>query len=1261
MARDQRPIVAPGSKSTDQALALLQMNDQLHRMTGLLDRMAVSATHVIEEWKKLHDIPQQIVHNHFLIDSLMGRPPGGGGGGGLIVGAGAGGGNLIIPGAGKVGAGTQLPVLQHLSTPEIFSQKKAPGPGQQDTRFDQGPNKPGPEAFIEKLGKGLENIGNAFIRLVGNVTGVKYGASHTVAKLMQLEGARAMMGMGGSDSRGGYGGYGGGGGRSGGRFRYATTNEVAGVVDSPQAGLGGEPFMEQRDTSYIAGGTNLVGELYHNRYTFDESHQWTEVLSHEHMSKLHAHLALQARMTPEEQEDILQRLERARTIEDEDPEKTPPPVTSPRKLGAIILKGSSKAGPTPPSGADPAPNLKASGLNVWPRPGAPAAPAPTAPAPAVAPSGGSPTPAPSVQQPGPTVTPPVQPSLAPTPVPSVPQAPTPTSTPAVQTPAPVSAPTPPPPAVEPPPVAVEPGKKGRKRGEPKLNDPTKPKTSRKPRTLKPKGSDVIPNTLGVGVDDAGDIISEPVLFDPEDQGVDDIIGGSVDLKGPKLPPAADPDREDVDFMTRAVSITGPDDPEDVNAILPDSVDVPKLTEPGKKGRKPKKTVASTPQVNAPTPTAGMKKQEVDELIGKLAATKVYRWSGETKRVHASAVLDKAKLRNLEGYLSGTKPFNQQAFSRYVEQLKEAKNVRGPDDAGIPAVDPDLIKQLEAAGQGVSQPQPQPQPQPSLTPSVEASSGVKPKRGRKKKEDKVVSIDDESTGPEKATVARNAPVNPGASAGGGGASSSGGGSAASSTKQPSSQQVRARYHHIFIDQLSKHMREADNLQADNQDMAAEGAAFKRNQGSGSGSGLEGTNAARAANDAERHSRNKFIEALDAFSRKSLMAGGVMGEAGAPDAMATLSGSFKLLAAEIGATLLPSIMQLSRAVQGVARWFRGQSEGFKGGVGTAAGIGLGVAGTYAAAKTLGLTSAAGWLFAGGGAAAGAGAAVSGGVMAGGMAAGMKHPYLAAAAVAAAGFTAANVAGHATSSDAERRFSATKDTWLDPLMGGIDKWWFDGVNKRTEDALLGADSPEEFRGLTNAREIEGTTTYKRYMKKNDKTGLEEFDFEGAQADRSKFRDRAKQHMANAESYSGQWYNPFRAGRTADQLKYALEETEKAKKLDTILGYEQDKAAGKELKVPESGEMLKEKEQDLLKKATPLLMDFATKTQPGYFSPEDIAKKVQLESLGTTPLQEELRKIHGETLQRMLEENKTSNRLLAAMMEKLGITKLAKNNSGN
>ena len=189
-------------------------------------------------------------------------------------------------------------------------------------------------------------------------------------------------------------------------------------------------------------------------------------------------------MTPEEQEDILQRLERARTIEDEDPEKTPPPVTSPRKLGAIILKGSSKAGPTPPSGADPAPNLKASGLNVWPRPGAPAAPAPTAPAPAVAPSGGSPTPAPSVQQPGPTVTPPVQPSLAPTPVPSVPQAPTPTSTPAVQTPAPVSAPTPPPPAVEPPPVAVEPGKKGRKRGEPKLNDPTKPKA---PQVVKASG------------------------------------------------------------------------------------------------------------------------------------------------------------------------------------------------------------------------------------------------------------------------------------------------------------------------------------------------------------------------------------------------------------------------------------------------------------------------------------------------------------------------------------------------------------------------------------------------------------------------------------------------------------------------------------------------------------------------------------------------------------------------------------------------------
>lgn len=741
-------------------------------------------------------------------------------------------------------------------------------------------------------------------------------------------------------------------------------------------------------------------------------------------------------------------------------------------------------------------------------------------------------------------------------------------------------------------------------------------------------------------------------------------------------------------MTKDVRLRGPDESVDTSDLIGDSVDVPKLTEPGKKKRGPKKTAASQPAVNAPTPAAGLKKQEVDDLIGKLSATKVYRWSKESKKVHASAALDKAKLGNLEGYLSGTKPFNQQAFSRYVEHLKELKNVRHPDDAGIPAVDPDLIKQLEAAGQSVMQ------PAQSLAPSVEAASGVKPKRGRKRKEDKVVSIDDQGAGPEKATVARNAPVKkqppvahqrvqppgiiqppppvsppppvaspPSPPSGGSGAAGGGDGSGTPSPKPGSAQKLRSRYHHVFIKELAGEMYKADNLMADNQDMAAQGAAFKRKQGPGAA----GSEATRSAHDAERQSRNKFIEALDAFSRKALLGGGVMGSAGAPDAMATLSGSFKLLAAEIGTTLLPSIIQMSRALQTAARWFKGQSESFKGGVGTAATVGIGLAGTYAAAKATGLTSAASWLFAPAAAAAGAAgaSALTGSTVnaaAGGAAAGgLKHPYLAAAAVAAAGLTAANVAGHAASSDAERRFSATKGTWLDPIMGGVDRWWFDGINKRTEDALLGADTPTELRGLQKPRDIESTKTYQRYMKKNARTGLEEFDFEGAQADRDKFREKAKTHAENAESYSGQWYNPFRAGRTADQLKYGLEAEEQAKTLETILGYQQDKAAGKELKVPEPGDMIKKKEQDLLKQAAPLLMDFATKTQPGYFSAEDISKKVQLESLGTTPLQEEFRKMDYDTLMKMLEENKSTNRLLGQMIEKLGISKLAKNNSGS
>lgn len=60
-------------RMTEQASALFNMNEQLRKMTGLLDHMALSSRHVIHSFEELSDLSHKLVHTHFLLDSLI-RP-----------------------------------------------------------------------------------------------------------------------------------------------------------------------------------------------------------------------------------------------------------------------------------------------------------------------------------------------------------------------------------------------------------------------------------------------------------------------------------------------------------------------------------------------------------------------------------------------------------------------------------------------------------------------------------------------------------------------------------------------------------------------------------------------------------------------------------------------------------------------------------------------------------------------------------------------------------------------------------------------------------------------------------------------------------------------------------------------------------------------------------------------------------------------------------------------------------------------------------
>lgn len=356
------------------------------------------------------------------------------------------------------------------------------------------------------------------------------------------------------------------------------------------------------------------------------------------------------------------------------------------------------------------------------------------------------------------------------------------------------------------------------------------------------------------------------------------------------------------------------------------------------------------------------------------------------------------------------------------------------------------------------------------------------------------------------------------------------------------------------------------------------------------------------------------------QKGLMFGSVAAQSASPDAFATLSGSFKLLFAQLGTTLLPTVVKLSAYLQGLAHRFEGASEGTKKLVGSLTTWGIAGAGLVALSPQI---LAFAKMARGAGKFTGINAALS---WAGGMA--QAHPITAGALALTGGAAAMGWLPH------QRVRALTELTDHD-------------VNKSSKEfnAELMRNSPE-YKALEAIKDPGERAA--AYMKMAQEAASSQRkarrQFEAESGDHNPFEALENPEIRkklpwywkamDASPLIQIWKSPeFRkaaAGFNEDAIKEAKTKLEGAESHQEMVS-----RIGKELLGGErqkSGTSLLDRKANMAGAAQGLLLDLQSRVQPAYYSVEDIQKKIQLEALSESPLQQEIRRIQQDQLDILL-----------------------------
>lgn len=396
-------------------------------------------------------------------------------------------------------------------------------------------------------------------------------------------------------------------------------------------------------------------------------------------------------------------------------------------------------------------------------------------------------------------------------------------------------------------------------------------------------------------------------------------------------------------------------------------------------------------------------------------------------------------------------------------------------------------------------------------------------------------------------------------------------------------------------------------------------------------------------------NIFWDRLTNIAKKTVNFGSNIAGAASPDAMELLSGSFKLLAAQVGTTLIPSVVRLSYGLQSAASLFDRLPKSAKDTIGSIGGVGLTAAGLLVGGRALGLGALGSAAFA--------------------------HPVAAGAIAATTALVGAGM--YYSNSNYKDPVNGPpafhlENTLFGKYKPGESSWnpfaWpmmreINNLNNRVDAArkpIIAGDLFQNEQNIPGMAVFNAKLNLEMYRKQEVPLLINKFagnvqwehiDKKISQAENevNHYKERFKTTFAIKENYSG------KNAELTSILESQREWTEKLEKLKAVKQYtlaEQSKDPKAMEKFAEiyfknpSPEMKKKlKGDEELVGAAPLLMHFMQSTQPGYFSPEDLHKKIQLDAISDSPLAQELRRIAQDQLQKLVNNSEELNERIKNM----------------
>jgi len=397
----------------------------------------------------------------------------------------------------------------------------------------------------------------------------------------------------------------------------------------------------------------------------------------------------------------------------------------------------------------------------------------------------------------------------------------------------------------------------------------------------------------------------------------------------------------------------------------------------------------------------------------------------------------------------------------------------------------------------------------------------------------------------------------------------------------------------------------------------------------------------------HGMKKFGEKLSTFFLAGSSMGGSLLSAASPDAMGLIQGSFKLLAATIGRSLIPAAVWLAIKIQEVAQWFASVSPETKKLIGTIAAVVLGIAGAVLAFKMI-LSP----------------------ILLVGAALTTLLPLIVAAGLAFAAFQ--TVKGVLTGETNAHKEMKDRKAAQEKALG----WDHQAFKDDDFDSIMAIKDPKERQKKIGDKFSHYTSLYGQFAGQGIDLAKQSNSFKGVGQQVMKNIPLVKNVIdatgkKTFQEQSTEAYNMASHYRKhAEAYKLALQQGRKL--------YYRDPETKKEVEIDE------EKKQEIIEKSTTwkdssgknkgriygrdfyqkkdvagiqdankktpeqqaklssfLMSITSTKANPQYSSVEDTYKRVQLEAIGKDPLQLEIEKINREGLKDILKELEAANLL--------------------